>query len=66
MFAVHPVAGLPVNYLTARDLLLMQGFAAASRGVYVRMRARGGEVAVLPLLDGHSTTRIVERIHAAS
>ncbi|MEM7311073.1 MAG: tetratricopeptide repeat protein [Planctomycetota bacterium] len=41
LFAVHPVAGVPVNYLCARDLLLMNLFLTATLLTYVRMRRRG-------------------------
>ncbi|NLI47699.1 MAG: tetratricopeptide repeat protein [Acidobacteria bacterium] len=41
IFAVHPVAGVPVNYICARDLMLSQVFLVASLLVYLRMRARG-------------------------
>lgn len=40
-FALHPVSGVPVNYLAARDLLLMEVFLMASLWAYVRMRRRG-------------------------
>ncbi|MGZ8474268.1 MAG: tetratricopeptide repeat protein [Candidatus Deferrimicrobiaceae bacterium] len=54
VFAVHPVSGIPVNYVTARDLLLMQVFMTGSLLAYVRMRRSGsdtigGWVAVLAL-----------------
>jgi len=42
LYAVHPVAGFPVNYLIARDLLMMQMFLLAALYVYVRMRLDGG------------------------
>jgi protein O-mannosyl-transferase len=41
LFAVHPVSGIGVNYVSARDLLLMQVFLTASLLAYVRMRRRG-------------------------
>lgn len=41
-WAVHPVSGVVVNYLSARDLALMQAFMLASLLLYVRMRRRGG------------------------
>jgi len=41
-YAVHPVAGVTINYLSARDLVLMQAFMLASLFLYVRMRRRGG------------------------
>lgn len=37
MYVVHPVAGVPVNYLCARDLQMMQVCLLASLLVYVRM-----------------------------
>jgi Flp pilus assembly protein TadD len=40
-FAVHPVSGVPVNYILARDLLLMQVFLTGSLLQYLRMRRRG-------------------------
>ena len=44
LFAVHPIAGSAVNYLAARDLLLMIFFFAASMLVYVGMRRNGDTV----------------------
>lgn len=41
LFAVHPISGVPVNYLCARDLLLMLFFLVASLLVYTRMRRLG-------------------------
>jgi protein O-mannosyl-transferase len=41
LFAVHPVSGVPVTYLCARDLLLMQAFLLGSLLVFVRMRIEG-------------------------
>jgi tetratricopeptide (TPR) repeat protein len=41
IFAVHPVSGFPVNYLCARDLLMMEAFLAGSLYSYVRMREQG-------------------------
>lgn len=41
LYAVHPVAGVPVSYLCARDLLLMQVFLLGSLLVFVRLRADG-------------------------
>ncbi len=41
IFAVHPISGFPVNYLCARDLLMMQAFLGASLYSYLRMRRRG-------------------------
>lgn len=40
MFAVHPVSGIPVNYVCARDLLMMMFFLAGALLVYARMRPR--------------------------
>jgi len=41
LYAVHPVSGVPVNYLCARDLLQMQLFLLAALLLYARMRRRG-------------------------
>lgn len=41
IFAVHPVSGIPVNYINARDLLLMELFFIASLLAYIRMRRLG-------------------------
>lgn len=43
VFAAHPVSGIPVNYLSARDLLLMQVFLTGSLLIYVRMRGSGSD-----------------------
>jgi Flp pilus assembly protein TadD len=45
LFAVHPVSGIVVNYVSARDLGMMLAFLLASLLVYVRMR-RNGDSAV--------------------
>jgi tetratricopeptide (TPR) repeat protein len=37
-YAVHPVIGVPVNYLCSRDLLLMQLFALAALNAWSRYR----------------------------
>lgn len=42
LFGVHPVSGIVVNYICARDLTLMQVFFSASLLAYVRMRRTGG------------------------
>ncbi len=42
LFGVHPVSGIIVNYICARDLTLMQLFSVASLLAYVRMRRTGG------------------------
>jgi len=48
-FAVHPVAGVSVNYVCGRDLLLMLAFLAAALLVHVRWRRLGGGGWRLPL-----------------
>jgi tetratricopeptide (TPR) repeat protein len=45
VFAVHPVSGIPVNYICARDQLLSQVFWGASLLVYLRMHQRGFSIA---------------------
>jgi tetratricopeptide (TPR) repeat protein len=40
LFTVHPVSGIPVNYVCARDLLMMMAFLVGSLLVYARMRPR--------------------------
>lgn len=45
VFAVHPVSGIPVNYICARDQLLSQVFWSASLLVYLRMHQRGFSIA---------------------
>ena len=42
VFAVHPVSGIPVNYLCARDLSLMALFLVAAALQYARWRRLGG------------------------
>ena len=44
IFAVHPIAGSAVNYIAARDLLLMVFFFVASMLVYISMRRTGDTV----------------------
>jgi hypothetical protein len=44
IFAVHPIAGSAVNYIAARDLLLMVFFFIASMLVYINMRRTGDTV----------------------
>jgi hypothetical protein len=46
LFAVHPLSGIVVNYVSARDLAMMQTFLLASLVCYVWMRARGRDVAI--------------------
>ena len=41
LFAVHPVSGITVNYITARDLPMMQAGMLASFACYLRMRRLG-------------------------
>jgi tetratricopeptide (TPR) repeat protein len=41
LFAVHPVSGILVNYVSARDQCLMQVFLSASLWLYLRARRRG-------------------------
>ena len=41
LFAIHPVSGILVNYISGRDLLMMQLFLLASFLAYVRMRRLG-------------------------
>ena len=44
LVAVHPIAGSAVNYIAARDLLLMAFFLFASLFSYARMRRDGDSV----------------------
>lgn len=44
LFAVHPVSGIVVNYISSRDLGLMEAFLAATLFAYIRMRRRGDSV----------------------
>ncbi|MFC1578422.1 tetratricopeptide repeat protein, partial [Thermodesulfobacteriota bacterium] len=44
IFAIHPIAGSAVNYIAARDLLLMVFFFLASMRVYFGMRRTGDTV----------------------
>jgi hypothetical protein len=41
LFAVHPVGGMLVNYISGRDLLMMQLFASAALFSYLRLRRLG-------------------------
>lgn len=41
LFLIHPISGVTVNYLAARDLLLMEFFFLAFFLIYVRMRRMG-------------------------
>jgi tetratricopeptide (TPR) repeat protein len=47
VFVVHPVAGIPVSYVSARDLLLMQLFLLASLLCYVELRSGARRVKLL-------------------
>jgi len=54
VYAVHPLSGYPVNYILARDLLLMQAFALGSLLAYAGAGARPSAwrwVAALALLE---------------
>ncbi|MFT5154432.1 MAG: tetratricopeptide (TPR) repeat protein, partial [Planctomycetota bacterium] len=42
IFGLHPVAGVPVNYLCGRDVTLMLGFLLLSFLSYLRWRRLGG------------------------
>ncbi len=42
LYAVHPIAGIPVNYACARDLLLMQVFWLGAFVIYLDFRTRKG------------------------
>jgi tetratricopeptide (TPR) repeat protein len=44
IFAIHPISGAAVNYIAARDLLLMVFFFSASMLTYVAMRRKGDSV----------------------
>jgi tetratricopeptide (TPR) repeat protein len=52
LFAVHPVSGIPVNYICARDQLLSQMFWSGSLLCYLRMSARGFSVRMLAISLG--------------
>jgi len=41
LFAVHPLSGIVVNYVSARDLAMTQAFLLASMVAYTRMRLGG-------------------------
>lgn len=41
LFAVHPVSGIVVNYISARDLGMMEAFLAGTLLAYARMRRLG-------------------------
>lgn len=44
LYAVHPVAAVPVNYICARDLGLMFLFLCLALDTYVAMRGRGDDL----------------------
>ncbi len=44
IFAIHPIAGIPVNYISARDLQLMAVFFLGFVLIWVRMQRRGNTV----------------------
>lgn len=44
IFAVHPISGSAVNYIAARDLLLMVFFFLAAMLVYFHMRMKGDTI----------------------
>lgn len=43
VFGVHPISGVPVNYISARDLLMAVLLLTAALLAYVRMRRRRGD-----------------------
>lgn len=45
LFAVHPVSGITVNYISNRDLVMMQMFLLASFLAYISMRRKGESAA---------------------
>ncbi len=65
LFAVHPVSGVPVNYLAARDLLLMQLFLLTSILVYVRMRRLGASPGQWALVLALLSLSILSKTNAA-
>ena len=46
LFGVHPISGVPVNYISARDLLMATLLLTAALLVYARMRRRRGDSVV--------------------
>ena len=46
LFGLHPVSGVPVNYISARDLLMAVLLMTAALLGYVRMRRRRGDSAI--------------------
>ncbi|MBN2406604.1 MAG: tetratricopeptide repeat protein [Elusimicrobia bacterium] len=51
IYAVHPVSGFPVNYISSRDLIMMNAFFLASFILYMRMRRiRGSGLGWIPVL----------------
>lgn len=41
VFAIHPISGYPINYIAARDLLIMEFFLLSSLLSYLRMQRIG-------------------------
>ena len=41
LFLIHPVSGIPVNYICARDLLMVELFSMYALYRYIRMRRTG-------------------------
>jgi len=66
IFAVHPVAGVPVNYICARDLLLAQVFLFASLLTYFRMRARGETAWRWAVVLGLFALALLSKTHVAA
>jgi protein O-mannosyl-transferase len=44
VFAVHPVSGIPINYIMVRDIILLEIFMIGSLLAYVRMRRSGDSI----------------------
>lgn len=65
IFAVHPVAGVPVNYICARDLLLAQVFLFSSLLVYLRMRSRKETVWGWAIALGLFALALLSKTHVA-
>jgi len=64
LYAVHPVAAVPVNYLCARDLLMMTIFLAGSLWVYARWRRLGGGRWRWPLIVGLMLLSLLSKTNA--
>jgi multiple sugar transport system permease protein len=61
LVAVHPVSGILVNYVSGRDLLLMQMFLCASLFCYVRMQRIHFFVERISLEDRTLLARLLHR-----